>query len=223
MPSLTTIANAAARTLGIMDSGGSLSAAQLADALIAANEILDNWSSEGKMVISELLTTFPLVSGTNNYTIGPAQTINIARPVRINAATLLLAAGPSSPVQVLQNVAEWEAIPDREGSSYKVAFLFYDRGNPTGKVYVAPKPLGGTIEIANWIALAQFADATTSLTLLPGHELALRLELARMLAPEYSVAFSPESKEQLAMALATLYDLNSEHSGLVSRAATVAA
>ncbi len=215
MPSLTTIANAAARSLGIMDSGGSLSAAQLTDALTAANQILENWSSEGRMILTELLTSFALTSGTNSYTIGPSQFINIARPVRINAATLLLTSGPSSPVQVLQSVAEWEALEDRESSSFKVGALFYDRASPTGTIYVAPKPLGSaSIQIATWVPLAQFADVTTSLTLLPGYELPVRLSLAHMLAPEYSVLFSKESTERLAMAMATLENLNVQHSAV---------
>ena len=223
MPSLTTIANSAARDLGIMDSGGSLSAAQLADALTAANEILDNWSIDGKTVLSELLTSFSLVAATNSYTIGLAQTIAIARPARVNAAQLILTSGPSMPVKVLQSVTEWDAIEDRDSSSYLTKFLFYDRGHPTGKIYVSPKPLGGaSIEIATWVPLTQFSDVTTSITLLPGYELPLRLTLAHKLAPEYNMPFSKEATERLAMAVASLESLNVQHWSVAGPAAVAA-
>lgn len=47
---LTTVATAAAQYLGVLDSGEGLSSQQLADALAAMNNILDNWSTDPSMI-----------------------------------------------------------------------------------------------------------------------------------------------------------------------------
>lgn len=212
MPSLTTIANQAAADLGVQDAGGSLSTALLDQAREAANQILDNWSSEGKMALYELLTTFATVANTQGYTIGPAMTIAIARPARINGAEALLEAGSHMPIKVLQSVEEWMSIEDRNAISFTPRFLFYDRGSPTGNIYLAPIPRGCcNISIASWVALTQFANNTTSIALLPGYERCLRLALAYELAPKYDVPVSEALKENYAMALATVQGLNIQH------------
>ena len=214
MPTLTVLANAAARSLGIIDSGGGLSAAQLADALIAANEILDNWSLDGKMALYEVITSFATVANTQGYTIGPSMTINMATPRRIQGATATLTAGSHAPIKVLQAASEWNSIDDRNAISFTPKFLFFDRGFPTGNVYLSPIPRGcANIEIATWVALTQFANVGTSITLLPGYELPLRLSLAQKLAGEYDMPFSADNKEALAMALASLIELNIQHIG----------
>jgi hypothetical protein len=203
---LTVLANAAVRTFGAMDSGGSISAAQLADALITVNEILDNWSVDGKMALAEALTAVSLVSGTQSYTLG-------TRAARIQGASVILAAGPTMPVKVLQSAAEWNSLEDRDSSSYLVRYLFYDRAATTPKIYLSPIPLGGSLELRTWIALTQFADATTPITLLPGYELPLRLSLAHKLSSEWDMPWSQTNQDALALALGTIQELNTQHLG----------
>lgn len=191
---LTVMANAAAQFLGVLDSGAALSSQQVADALAAANDMIDNWSTDGLMILQSLFATVNYVGGTQSYTIGPAATVNVARPVMIVAAHNILAAGPSNEIKVLSGDA-WAALEDRQSSSYLVKYLFYDRGAPTGTVYFSPIPSGGTAQLMYWAALSQFVDATTALTLLPGYAELMTLGLARILAAQYDMPI-PESTEK---------------------------
>ncbi len=184
---LTTLAQAAAQQLGVLDSGEDLSAQQKADTLATANNIFDNWSTEGLFAVSDLLTTFPTVASTQTYTIGTAQAINIARPVRIVAAEFSNAAGPGGAIQVVDEKT-WADLPDRQSRSWIIRQLFYDRGLPTGIVYLSPVPIGiVTVGIHTWVPLTQFADVTTAITFAPGYLWMAELAVAIGIAGAFSM------------------------------------
>jgi hypothetical protein len=206
---LTTLATAAVEDLGVLDAGGALSPSQLAQALTAANTMLDNWSSQKLLIARSLLQTFTLANGTQDYTIGPALTFNVTpAPVKIVAATLLNSAGPSSPIEVL-NAVQWSRLSDRQAVSFLVKHLFYDRA-VTGKVYFSPVPSGSalTVQLAMWVAMAQFVDAITLYTLIPGYQQLMQFGLAMVLAPKYGRTPSPQLKENYEQALAAVASLN---------------
>lgn len=214
--SLTTVANAAAQYLGVLDSGEALSSQQLDDALAAANQMMDNWSSEGLFAVADVITSFSLSSGVQSYTIGTGQTINITRPVQIVAASFKNSAGPGGPIEVV-NEREWAAIPDRQRLSYIIAKLFWDRGNPTGNVYVSPVPQGSTLsaEIHSFVPFTQFADKTTPITFQPGYARLIELGLAVELAPQYDMTPSPTLMANFADAAARVRKLNASLLGEV--------
>lgn len=62
--SLTSAANNAALELGVLDSGESLSTQQLNDALLAANNMLENWVNEQVKQIQAIIPIFSLAGGT---------------------------------------------------------------------------------------------------------------------------------------------------------------
>lgn len=192
MPSvnLTTVATAAARWLGILDSGEGLSNQQLLDAEAAANNMFDNWSSEGVFIYQDTLTAaIPLVTGTQKYSIGAAQTINVARPVKIQAASFTNTSGVGGEIEIVDE-KKWAAIPDRQSQSNIIRYLFYDRGFPTGFVYLSPVPLSNNpaLEIHTWAPLTQFTDLTTAISIIPGYLRMIELGLAIEIAPQYEMA-----------------------------------
>lgn len=210
---LTDLANSSLRLLGAMPSGASLGAGsvQLTDALSAANDLLDNWSSDRLMAVSALVTQQALSAGTGSYTIGSGATINITRPNQVEAASCIIS-GLHMPVKVL-DAAAWNALEDRDATAPMVEYLFYDRGWTTssaqGKIYVSPKPTGTpTLEIVTWSALAPFADTTTSLNIPPGYARLLRLALAIELAPQYRMQVPDTVMRDYADALAAVRALN---------------
>lgn len=77
MPSftLTQVYQAAMQYLMVLDSGESGSAQQLADALAAANDLLDNWTIEQNQTIKALLVTFTLL---NSPTFTPGAVLQFA-------------------------------------------------------------------------------------------------------------------------------------------------
>lgn len=207
--SLTTIANAAALFLGVLDSGEGLSSQQLSDILAATNNWLDNLSAEGLFAVADLVTTFPTVASTITYTIGAAQTINIPRPVRIVAASFSNASGPGGPMEVATE-KQWAAIPDRQSKSWILKQLFYDRGFPTGTVYLSPVPIGVlTVEIHSWVPLTQFADTTTPITILPGYLRFIELGVMQEMASQFDMAVPASALQNFADAAARVRKLNS--------------
>jgi hypothetical protein len=208
---LTACANAAAQFLGVLNSGESLSAQEIADALSAANNLMDNWSSEQVMLLQLVETTQTLTAATQKYTIGTSQTWNMTRPAAIASASLINSTGPGIPIDVV-NAVKWSSIPDRQAQSYLVKYLYYDRGFPTGNVYVAPTPLGSTlsVQLVTWSPLSPFADATTPLTMLPGYARLLQLALAIEIAPQYEVAPTQTLMQNYADAMARVRHLNAE-------------
>lgn len=210
--SLTTVAQAAVLYLGVLDSGEGLSAQQLADALAAANNLLDNWSSEGIFLYQDTITTgISLTAGTQSYTIGAAQHIAIARPVKIQAASFLNASGEGGPIEVV-NEKKWASLPDRQKQSNRLEFLFYDRGFPTGNVYLSPVPLSTnpTLEIHTWAPLTEFADATTAITIAPGYLRMIELGLAIEIAPQYDMTPSATVQQNFLDAAERVRRLNAD-------------
>jgi hypothetical protein len=207
---LTTLATDAALYLGILDSGGSLSSAQLQDALRAANDFLDNWSSEEIMVPGLLLQTFSLVAGTGSYLIGTGLTFNVTRPMAIEAAVhvnTMNGVPYETPIKIV-NGAEWASLDNRAASNNIIDFLFYDRQIANAKVYVSPRPLGGSIELTMWTALTQFVDTTTAITIPFGYAQPMKYAMAMAMAPQYMMAPTEALVKNNMDSLARLRDLN---------------
>ena len=61
---LTAAATQAAQYLGVLDSGENLSTQQLADALLAANNLLDAWTNEQIRIIQAIVAAFTLAGGS---------------------------------------------------------------------------------------------------------------------------------------------------------------
>lgn len=216
---LTACANTAAQLLGVLDSGEALSTQQIADALVLANNLWDNWSADPKMILTITRVAAALSSGVQGYTIGAGQTFNVTRPAAIVSAAFLNSSGPGGEVKVL-TPSQWAGTPDRQRQSYIIQGLFYDRGNPTGNLYLTPVPQGTTLSLEVWVwaALAQFVDATTPLTMLPSYQRLLTLAMAMEMAPEYSMTPSQKLTDDYQAAVANVEELNASLLGTLTDA-----
>ncbi len=187
---LTNVANAAARSIGVLDSGEGLSTQQKADALIYFNQMIAQFSLDQRMIPSLLVTSgLALVSGTQSYTIGAGGVFNITRPLAIVSANakITTAGGAAydatgdpqyaqakagsivaTPLKIL-TADEFAQFPNRDIGQVYPKGLFYDRAQITarGTIWILPTPLGAasTLQITTWQPWAQFADATTALTI----------------------------------------------------------
>ena len=202
--SLTQLVTAAVQDIGALDSGGTLSAQQLADGLIVANNWLDNHSSQELDILSSVLTSVALTNGVQQYTL-PGQ-----RAMKVVSAALRLGAGPGSGIEVL-DAERWSRVPDRQAQSYLTRFCFYDRQYPSASVYCSPVPLGGaTAELTVWAPLVQFPDTTTVITIIPGYLRFITLGVAIDIAPQYDVAPTPTLMSNYADAMANVRGLNAD-------------
>lgn len=209
---LTQLMNLAGLQLGIMDSGGTFSTAQLAEALQIANSLINNKSSDRLMAESVTQTSKALTTLTGAYTIGTGGAINIVRPTVVEAAVCSIAGTTLiKPVKIV-NAMEWAAIEDRDNTSYQVKFLFYDRQAAAGlgNIYLSPVPIGAAVlTLTTWAAMTQFADATTAITIQPAYSRWLILAFAIELAPYYpSAVVTPALTQAYSDATANLRNLN---------------
>lgn len=180
---LTVAANAAVQFLGALDSGEGLSTQQVADALIAANNVLSNLTNEQTLAFQILIAE---------------QTKALAAFVdqqSVEGAPLAARQGKQGLVKV--DELTWE------GNALAVAYTLAG-GTYTPATYTAPSYNAPSFTTPSFApgTVPQFADATTPLTLPAGWYRALNLELAIELAPQYDVAPSASLLKQAAEARA---------------------
>lgn len=209
MPTAQAIITNAATRLNIIDSGETLNSSELADCLDTLNALIDNYNSQELMATEASFQTVAMVSGTQSYALS-------TRLTKVVSASIVLSAGPTMPIEIV-NAVRWNGIPDRDIQSYWVKQLFYDRGSSTGTVYLSPKPLGGTLTVAGWLAQSQFASLATNNTLLPGYLRLLQTQLALEIAPLFSRQPDAALVKSATEAKAEIAALNSSLMGDVPR------
>lgn len=215
---LTQAATAAAQFLGVLDSGETLSAQQLTDALAVCNNMVENWQMDPLMQYGNVSQTASLVSGIQSYTIGPLGVITPFKPLYIYGAAYINSAGLGSPIEIV-TLEKWSSLPDRQARSFSVKYLYYDRGGavglvgPYGIIFISPVPLGGQIELYYTVSMFQFADTTTALTeawIPPGYVRLIKLGLAIEWAPQFSVTPSPNLVSRYEEAKAAIRNMNAQ-------------
>jgi hypothetical protein len=178
MTTASDIITRAARALGYLGRTETLSAGDATDGLNTFNALLDSWSNEKLMSYVTLQRSFPLVVGTQSYTIGSGGDINVARPLDITQAFLRDAQNNDYPI-VIVNQETWNNIGEKQITSQLPDTLFYSSGYPLGTIYIFPVPLiGYTIFYDSVTNQVTFSDLTTSLSMPPGYERAFIMNLA---------------------------------------------
>lgn len=220
---LTAIANAAAEDSSVLDSGETLSAQQLADALDIGNKIWDNWSSEQIQAPVASSSTQSLLANNPLYAVGAAQTWAISpAPRRVTSASVQMSNGVVLPCRVVDS-AEWDTIPDRSGSGNLITHLFYTPsvidGQGIAQVSPVPQTNGATITMQFWKAFLQFPDTTTTIVIPAGYALAFEYELARALAAKFDVPWSQTNAGSLLEYMTRLRQLNAELWGKIAAGA----
>jgi len=91
------IVNGAARELGVLGQGQRLSAENAATMIDILSRIVDDWNAEREAVYATDFMTFTFTPNLNPHTIGPASATwaVTSRPVKIEAATVVLSSGPN--------------------------------------------------------------------------------------------------------------------------------
>lgn len=77
------IITGALRLLGVVGQGVTPDADQITDAAEALNLVAKSWMAEGLQIWVIKLTNFTMVSGTKTYRMGPSQTVNIQKPLKV--------------------------------------------------------------------------------------------------------------------------------------------
>lgn len=194
--------------IGAAESGQTVPAEDAAIGLRYLNRMLQRWTNAPAMfaVMPEVSVT---LTGAASYTIGPSGAVVAARPIRIDRAVHIDAAGAESPVTVL-NRAQWDAIAVKTTASNVVSDVWYDATDTNGVIHVYPKGGAGSLKLQGASLLTSFASLATAVTLPHGYESAIVPSLAIDLAPAFRVPVSQDLRIKAAGAVRALKRMNAE-------------
>lgn len=171
------------------------------------NGMLDSWTIDGRYIYCQRYDTYTLVSGTQEYALGPGATWDtgalVPRPKAIIAANLILP-GATNPLNLYvanldKNERMQVGIPTLPGQP---AGLNYKADFPNGSVWIWPVPnqSGYTIQLQTDKLLVEFADTGTPYAFPPGYYEAIVYSLAeRYCTPAFGRDSVPEGLANLAM------------------------
>jgi len=180
------------RTIGALASGESPEASEQADAFSILNTMLDAWRAERLVIFKTVRSVFPLVGGTQTYTIGDGSTFDVAgpAPTYVDRAGLIEDDTATTPFEVPIQVfteQEWARIAHKTLTSTLPEGVRYQRLGATGTVTVWPVQTGNDASLALYLPTPLTSPATvnTDLSTPAGYEEAMIYHLALRLAPEF--------------------------------------
>lgn len=183
-----TIIERAMRLLSALDTGGSPTAEQQAEMLVALNAMLDSWNTDRLIVFSVERKTFTLTAGLNPHTIGSGGNLNVTRPVKIENASIVDGT-LEYPLEIL-NLGRYQELADKATETTIPDSLYYDPqmdATSRGRLYLWPVPSSAnTLVLYLWTPLTTAIAWATTLVLPPGYERAIVYNLAVEIAPELS-------------------------------------
>jgi hypothetical protein len=211
---------AAMRSANLYASGDDpVNSDELADALFSLNQMLDSWSAERLLIysIQRTLLTLP-VNSSGSWQIGPgaADFPNVARPMKIEQAGLILPEVNVSPIEIPLRILtqqEWANVRVKYVPTPVPTAIYCDYGAPFATIYTYPLlNTGGAMALYAWQPLTAFAALTDTVQLPPGYSEALQYSLAVRLAAGYdknpnpiTVQLAIELKDRLKAANPEIY------------------
>lgn len=190
------------------------SAAQ--DAWDHLQDLMDEWKTQRLTIPALLRTVKVLASGVPSYTIGIGGDINIVMPTVIEHATIIIDQAPVVTTEVPISVLSDQQWADMRQKLFTGAYpqgIYFDRVWDTGlsRIWVYPIPTGGapvSLVIYTPLAFTDFASLVQTYSFPPGYATALRLTLAKKLAPEYGRPWTGEMDLQMRTAVADMKRMN---------------
>lgn len=167
--------------IGYKDPSETLSGQDTSYALTVLNALIDSWNTQTLFIY----TTTEIVVTTSGkpITIGPGQTVNTDRPVRLPVGSYARISGIDYPINWI-GTAEYQSIVLKDTASTIPIYGFYDGGNPTGNLYLWPYQTTATeYHFLVETQLTEWATLNTDVSLPQGYEKALAYSLAEELAP----------------------------------------
>ena len=188
MATANDIINRALRSLSVIGQGESADTNQANDCLVALNDMIASWANETLMLFQVVQDSLALVPGKKDYTIGEgAYDLNTVRPTEILQSFVRLN-GVDYPVKIIDR-QRYQNIVLKTTQSNFPSWLYYDTGFPASTIRLWATPSAvNMLYIDSQKPLAGFANLTDAISLPPGYDRALRLNLAVELMPEYQVS-----------------------------------
>lgn len=209
MTTATTLIQDAMIEIGAIDAADPApSNNELAYGLRLLNYMLSDWSNRRIRIYTTTQYSKALTSGTSEYTIGSGGDIDEARPTVIEGMFVRDSGGNDYAMAALTE-REYRNIVDKDTSARPTSYL-YQGDYALGKIalYPAPGDSSYTLYIDCLVPLTAIASLTTSVSLPPGYEEAIRTNLAIRLVPAYGKAVNQATAVTAANSLAALTATN---------------
>jgi hypothetical protein len=142
--------------IGVIPIGGAVPAEWTTIAIPELSRLLQHWAAVNLIPSTVAKSTATLTAGTAIYIIGSGEALNIARPTRIQAASVSLNS-VETPCDVSHGVEGYAGIPSKDVRG-RPSSLFYDPGITKGTVILSPVP-DGAYTLALW-AVSSLAAVT---------------------------------------------------------------
>jgi hypothetical protein len=179
---------AALRKLVVLPSGGTPTTSQINDCSDSLNAIVKAFQADGMPLWKISSQSFTVTSGTSSYTVGPSQTINCPKPLRIIEAFYTPSGATNTPLNVY-NRYDFNQLP--QGTTYAglPVNLYYQPLRTTGTIKLWPTPNDSTTSVAfHYQSPYEDMDSSTDDFDFPSEWLmAIIYNLAWAMAPEYGV------------------------------------
>lgn len=208
-PTVRTIATDALTELGIYQPGETLTAADANLCLLRIQNQLDAWQANALTFVRQLRTVFVLPSGSTSVSVGIGQTVNITRPVTINACNFIIPSVVPSvevPIGIMDEDA-FAALSIKQLSSALPIQCFYEQDitGSTGTLTFWPQ-VSQNVSIALYTPQAIDVPATldTVLTGPPGYAEAFMYNLADRLQKPFGQPPDPALAQKAARAFETI-------------------
>ncbi len=178
------------------------------DALFVLNSMLDGWSIDRLNIYHIKRSDHTLVANQSSYTIGTGGNFNVARPVRIDNAGIILDDGSEKPLSILD--------PDEYAMVWQKTFatpipwgLYCDYQHPLASLFLVPvASVAYGLALYSWQVLSSIASVATTISFPPGYADAIRYNLAVRLAPEWGRVLRPDVKDLAVETRAKIQMLN---------------
>ena len=196
MADVRDIVTDALRELGVLAATETASADEANHGFVAFNRLVDGLMAEELAIYQTTRTTWTLVSGTQDYTLGTGGTINVARPVYIDHINFVDTEPDNDIEYQLQPLTDdaWSRVPIKSLPAPLPTSYYYNPTFPLGTVQLWPIPTKSTLLGALYApqAVPEFASLSTAVSLPPGYRRMLVKNLAVELAPSYERPAAPE-------------------------------
>lgn len=176
----------ALRKLAVLPSGGTPSTAQISDCSDSLNALIKAMHSDGMPLWKISSQTFTTVDGTASYTVGPSQTVDCPKPLRILQAFQTPSGGTQVPLNVYTRY-DFNILPVSSSTEGTPVNLYYQPLRTTGTIKLWPTPSDSTTTITfHYHSPYEDMDASTDDFDFPAEWImALMYNLAWVMAPEY--------------------------------------
>jgi hypothetical protein len=181
------VITAALRKLGVLPSGGVANGNQIADAQDSVNALVKTLQADGMPLWKLSSQTFTTVAGNAIYTVGPSQTVNCPKPLKILQAEAIPNQGVNYPLNIYTSY-DYNQLPQVNTQGIPVDF-HYQPLRTTGIIKLWPIPQDSLTAIVFYYhsPFEDMPSGTTEFDFPSEWMTPFIYMLAWMLAPEYGI------------------------------------